>query len=72
MCQQVKEIHTLPLRELAHLLVPESRFNMWTMDFITGLPYNGGLNRLMVCVEKLTKLIHLIPCFVGKGALMML
>ena len=35
------------------------------MDFVTGLPLDGGFNRLMVCVEKLTKLTHLILCFVG-------
>ena len=43
---------------------------MWTMDFVTGLPLGSGLNRLMVCVEKLTKIISLIPYFVGEGALM--
>ena len=37
---------------------------------MTGLPLDGVLNGLMVCVEKLTKLTHLIPCFVGEGALM--
>ena len=39
------------------------------MAFITGLPLDGGLNGLMVCLEKLTKLTHLIPCFVREGAL---
>ena len=40
------------------------------MDFVTGLPLDGGLNGLMICIEKLTKLTHLIPGFVGGGALM--
>ena len=39
------------------------------MDFVTGLLLDGGLNGLMVCVEKLTKLTRLIPCFVREGAL---
>ena len=39
------------------------------MDFVTGLPLDGGLNALMVNIEKLTKLIHLIPCFEEEGAL---
>ena len=37
---------------------------------MTGLPLDGGLNRLMVCIKKLNKLTRLIPCFVGEGALM--
>ena len=48
----------------------ESHFDMWTTDFVTGLPLNGGLNGLMICIEKLTKLTRLIPGFVGEGALM--
>ena len=51
-------------------VVPYTCFDLWTMDFVTGLPLDGGFNRLMVCVEKLTKLTCLIPCFVGEGALM--
>ena len=39
---------------------------MWTMDFVFGLPLDDGLNGLMVCVEKLTKLTGLIPCSVGE------
>ena len=40
------------------------------MDFVTGLPLDGDLNGLMICIEKLTKLTRLIPGFVGEGALM--
>ena len=39
-----------------------------TMDFVTVCTLDGGLNGLMVCVEKLTKLTRLISCFVGEGA----
>ena len=38
---------------------------MWTMDFVTGLPLDGGLNGLMVCIEKLTKLTQFDPLFCG-------
>ena len=31
---------------------------------MTDLPLDIGLNGLMVCIKKLTKLIRLIPCFV--------
>ena len=68
-CQQVKDIDVLPLGELAPHLVSESRFDMWTIDFIAGLSLDSGLNGLMVCVAKLTKLICFIPCFVRDRAL---
>ena len=70
MCQRVKDIDVLPLGELAPNFVFESRFDMWTIDFVAGLPLDGGFNRLMVFVEKLTKLTCFILCFVGEGVLM--
>ena len=69
MCQRVKDIDVLPLGELAPNFVFESRFDMWTIDFVAGLPLDGGLNGLMVCIAKLTKLICFIPCFAGNRAL---
>ena len=69
-CQWVKDVNTLPQEELAPLPVPESHFDMWTMDFVNGLPLDGGFNGLMVYIDKLTKLTCLIPCFVGEGAFM--
>ena len=65
MCQKVKHVNALPQGELAPLPVPESHLDMQTMDFITGLPLNSGLNGLVVCVEKFTMLTHLIPCYMG-------
>ena len=68
--QWVKDINALPQGELAPLPVPESHFDMWTMDFVTGFPLDGGLNGLMVCIDKLTQLTRLIPCLWGNGPLM--
>ena len=39
------------------------------MDFITDLPLCGGFNGIYTCVDKLTKLIKLIPVLIGEGAL---
>ena len=39
------------------------------MDFVMGLPLDGGYNAIYTVVEKLTKLVKLIPCFVGEGEL---
>ena len=62
-------MNALLQEELVPLPVSESHFDMGTMDSVTGLPLDDGLNALMVCVEKLTKLTHLITCFVEEGAL---
>ena len=35
------------------------------MDFITHLPLSRGFNAVFTCVDRLTKLCHLTPCFVG-------
>ena len=39
------------------------------MDFITGLPEHKSKNVLMVCCNKLGKLIHLVPTGVGENHL---
>ena len=39
------------------------------MDFITDLPLCNGSNAIFTCVDKLSKFVRLIPCFVGEGAL---
>ena len=36
---------------------------------MTGLPSDAGYTGILVCVEKLTKLVRLTPCFVGGGEL---
>ena len=66
---QAKDVNALLWGELAPLPVPESYFDMQCIHFVTDLPLDGGLNGLMVCVEKLTKLTRLIPCFAVEGSL---
>ena len=39
------------------------------MDFVTDLPLSAGYNAIYTCVDKLTKYVRLIPCFVGEGRL---
>ena len=68
-CQRAKDSTQASPGQLAPLPTPERRFQTWTMDFITGLPMHKGLNGIFVCVEKLTKLVKLIPCSVGGGSL---
>ena len=39
------------------------------MDFITYLPPCGGFNGIYTCIDKLTKLVKLIPVSIKEGAL---
>ena len=39
------------------------------MDFITGLPLSGGFNAIFTCVERLTKLVRITPCYMGESSL---
>ena len=49
--------------------IPEQCFDVWSMDFISGLPSSQGYNTIYTCIDKFTKFVHLIPCFKGEGAL---
>ena len=61
-CQQVKNEH----QHLAGLLhpfpIPSWKWEIISIDFITGLPRNQNLNdSIMVVVDKLSKTTHFIP-----------
>jgi hypothetical protein len=61
-CQKVKAEHRHPAGLLQPLPIPEWKWEVVTMDFITGLPRTGKLHDLiMVVVDKLTKFAHFIP-----------
>eukprot|EP00253_Pinus_taeda_P025256 PITA_25256 len=54
-CQQVKAEHQHPVGLLQPLPVPEWKWEVITMDFITGLPKSKKSNdSIMVVVDKLT------------------
>jgi hypothetical protein len=61
-CQKVKAEHRHPVGLLQPLTIPKWKWEVVTMDFITGLPRIGKLHDLiMVVVDKLTKATHFIP-----------
>jgi hypothetical protein len=61
-CQRVKAEHRHPAGLLQPLPIPEWKWEMVTMDFITGLPRtNKKHDSIMVVVNKLTKVAHFIP-----------
>jgi hypothetical protein len=61
-CQRVKAEHRHPAGLLQPLPIPEWKWEVVTMDFITGLPRtNKQHDSIMVVVDKLTKAAHFIP-----------
>ena len=61
-CQKVKVEHRHPTGLLLPLPIPEWKWDVVTMDFITKFPKTILKNyAIMVVVDKLTKTTHLIP-----------
>jgi hypothetical protein len=61
-CQKVKVEHRHPAGLLHPLPIPEWKWEVVTMDFITKLPRtNKQHDSIMVVVDKLTKAAHFIP-----------
>lgn len=61
-CQQIKTEHQHPAGLLQPLPIPEWKWEIISMDFITGLPKTKRNNdSIMVVVDKLRKATHFIP-----------
>ena len=61
-CQRVKAEHRHPVGLLQFLPIPEWKWEVVTMDFITGFPRTSKQHdSIMVVVDKLTKSTHFIP-----------
>ena len=61
-CQQVKTEHQHPAGLLQPLPIPSWKWEIISLDFITGLPRNQNQNdSIMVVVDKLSKAAHFIP-----------
>ena len=61
-CQQVKIEHQHPAGLLQPLPIPSWKWDIISLDFITGLPRNQNLNgSIMVVVDMLSKQSHFIP-----------
>ena len=60
-CQQVKNEHQHPVVLLQPLPIPIWKWEVISIDFLTGLPRNKNLNdSIMVVVDKLIKATHFI------------
>jgi hypothetical protein len=61
-CQKVKAEHRHPAGFLQPLPIPEWKWEVVTMDFITGFPRIAKLHdSIMVVMDKFTKAAHFIP-----------
>lgn len=61
-CQQNKPNNQLPMGLLQPLPIPDRPWQQVTMDYITQLPMTkNGHDAILVVVDKLTKMVHLIP-----------
>jgi hypothetical protein len=60
--QKVKAEHRNPTGLLLPLPIPEKKWEVITMDFMTGLPReNKKHDSIIVVVDKLTKFVHFLP-----------
>lgn len=59
-CQKNKYEATKPAGVLQPIPFPEAILEEWSMDFIEGLPKAGGMNVIMVIVDRLSKYAHFV------------
>jgi hypothetical protein len=61
-CQRTKSSNQKPFGQLRPLPVPRNKWTNVTVDMITGLPMTArGYNAIIVFVDRLTKMVHLVP-----------
>jgi hypothetical protein len=59
-----------PAGKLQPMPVPEGKWESVGMDFITGLPCTKeGYDSIMVVIDRLSKMVHLIPTTTSVTAL---
>jgi transposase InsO family protein len=66
-CRRAKPSTQKPAGLLMPLPVPERPWADIAMDFVVGLPENGGCNSILMVVDRLSKERHYIPCSTEDG-----
>jgi hypothetical protein len=62
-CQRNKSATGKPYGLLQPLAIPTAPFESVSADFIVGMPVTPeGYNSILVLVDRLTKMVHLVPC----------
>ena len=68
-CQRNKSTNEKPAGLLHPLPIPAFRWQSVSMDFITDLPKTAaGHTAILVCVDRLSKMVHFAPCWNDTGA----
>jgi hypothetical protein len=68
-CQENKSNNASPIGLLSPLPIPNRKWEVVTIDFITSLPMTKNkYDAIMVVVDKLTKMVHFIPCTIDINA----
>ena len=61
LCLRTKPIRQAPVGELHPLQIPDSRWDMLSVDFVVELPLSSGHNAVMTVVDLVLKRAHFIP-----------
>lgn len=61
-CQRTKPLRGKPFGLLMPNDSPDTFWDTISCDFITDLPRSRGYESIMVCVDRLSKMVRLIPC----------
>ena len=51
------------------LPVPPEHFHSWSLDSVTNLPVVNKCNTILMVVDRFTKYLHVIPCWMGEDTL---
>ena len=61
LCLRTKPTRQAPVGELHPLQIPDSRWDMLSVDFVVELPSSSGHDAVMTVVDSVSKQVHFIP-----------
>jgi len=61
LCLRTQLIRQAPVGELHPLWIPDSRWDMLSVDFVVELPLSSGHDTVMTVVDSVSKRAHFIP-----------
>jgi len=61
LCLRTKPIRQAPVGKLHPLWIPDSQWNMLSVDFVIELPLSSRCNAVMTVVDSVSKWTHFIP-----------
>jgi len=60
-CNRTKTFPAMPSGKLIPTQIPKDIWQIITVDLITGLPLSQGYDSIMVVVDRLSKMVHVVP-----------